>query len=456
MNFLFMDGLIQNGNVGNTQVLPSFHTFCMGLGNTKDEIDKKDHEQFILLLKGRNNTYDASNLRRAIKQHKFDELHVKDNFSKLNESRRDHAAVVVEEEYHQNMFNSYCLYANGFRVFPVVTASELLWLNQKNKGLCNESLVVRDYDLQFVDERENTTSFQKGKDDWEEIDWIRGAKKSRDEKKYSLSVSEENGEEQSPYWKAFASDHVYFVSKGDDSIRMHLKNGKRRKHMRLCRKNKILKLNGMRKPLEGIFVSIQNIKEVKERFQETRYRYGETTYKIVIKRKDKGGHSCPLDIYGIARSMVHRAEVYSQKGRYRMAALVAGEALGILNGFHVSLMKTAYFIQAVAENAMAVRLLGGDENVLSQDVVFRMRMVKDDVARMVPVRKDQQNVLYNIFNDCRLFCREKEYFDAADHALSIMMQEKEGIGVNTHPRRGLMRCWLWLKEMVNNKNEQGE
>ena len=136
--------------------------------------------------------------------------------------------------------------------------------------------------------------------------------------------------------------------------------------------------------------------------------------------------------------MIGRAEVYSREERYRTAALVAGEAMEILNGFHVSLMKTAYFIQAVAENAMAISLLGGNENVLSEDVSFRLRKVKEDVVRLVPMREDQLNVLYNIFNDCRLYCREKEYFEAADHALSIMMLEKEGLDFISPIKEGVL------------------
>ena len=127
--------------------------------------------------------------------------------------------------------------------------------------------------------------------------------------------------------------------------------------------------------------------------------------------------------------MVHRAQWYYEKGRYRLAALVAGEALEVLNGFHKSLMNKAYYIQAVSENAMAMSLLGGDEGVLRKDVSFRLnKKVKDDVNRMISNDEEYKyNLLYNIFNDCMLFCQQKEYFDAADEALSIMVNEKDGI-----------------------------
>lgn len=424
INFLFLNGLIENGKVDDTNVLCEFHTF--DLGNDEDAAKR----QFMLLVKGRNNTFDASNLRHAIKARKFKDLHVEDNFKKLDNSRRDHAAVVVEEEYHQNMFNSYCIYANGYRVFPVTTASELEWLNQIEDG---KSLVIRDYDLQFIDEKEDSDQAPVAEKQWNEIDRIRGAKFNRENNEYKLSQQEHN-----KYWSSFMNKHIYFVSKGSDRIVMRLNNSKKRQSMVVVKNGKKLCLNGIRKPLEGIFVSMQQIKEVKNRFKASRYRRGDEDYKIVIDRIGNDGHSCPLDIYDIARLMIGRAEVYSREERYRTAALVAGEAMEILNGFHVSLMKTAYFIQAVAENAMAISLLGGNENVLSEDVSFRLRKVKEDVVRLVPMREDQLNVLYNIFNDCRLYCREKEYFEAADHALSIMMLEKEGLDFISPIKEGVL------------------
>ena len=187
----------------------------------------------------------------------------------------------------------------------------------------------------------------------------------------------------------------------------------------------------MKKQMEGIYASLRRIPCVKKRYDESR-EIGDDDHMMIpfkISRTDSSGHSCPLDLYGIARSMVHRAEDYYQNGDNRLAALVAGEALEVLNGFHKSLMHKAYYIQAVAENAMAMSLLGGDEGVLRTDIKFRLRQkVVRDVERMIPNdEEDRYNLLYNIFNDCMLFCQQKEYFDAADEALSVMVHEKEGM-----------------------------
>ena len=199
--------------------------------------------------------------------------------------------------------------------------------------------------------------------------------------------------------------------------------------MCLVLKIRVLLLYGIQKPIEGIYVSMQDFKPVRNRYKKTVYgilRKKKNFYRMSIKREEVGGHGCPLDIYGIVRSMVNRAELYYRFGRPRLAALVTGEAIEILNGFHMSLMKQAYYIKAVSENAMAMSLLGGDEGILSDDLLFRMRKVREEVNRLVQDNEDRENLLMNIYNDCRLFCREKEYLDAADDALSYMMRDKEG------------------------------
>lgn len=412
LNFLFWSGT-KDANM--KLVMSEFHRFNLG-----DFSEKTIERQFILMLKGRNNMFDASNLRYVLKKKKLDDLHVDHNYQKLEESRSKYAAVVVEEEYHQNVFNGYCLYANGFRVFTIMTASELRWINEESpqKYLTTEDkekkikpLLVRDYDLQFLDE----DKVPKTDENKNEIDFIRKA--SFDKESSSFTVLPQEG---NPYWKSFDDDSTYFVSKGDSNIKVKLKY--KSEAMGTSSKAKKLKLRGVKKPLEGIYAKSQLIHEVKSRYNDSRDQEP-------FKTNRKGGdHSCPLAIYGIARSMVNRSESYYYNGRHRLAALVAGEALELLNGFHKSLMNRAYYIQAVSENAMAMSLLGGNEKLLKKDVNIRLRKkVKTDVKRMIIDVKDRYNLFYNIFNDCMLFCQEKEYFKAADEALCVMVQEKEGL-----------------------------
>lgn len=415
LNFLFWKG---KKDENMELVMSDFH--CFDLGIFEKDLDFIE-KQFIFLLKGRNNMFDASNLRYALKKKKLDDLHVNQNYQRLEESRSEYAAVVVEEEYHQNVFNGYCLYANGFRVFTIMTASELRWINEKGPWINEKEpqehltaikpLLVRDYDLQFPDE----DKVPKTDENKNEIDFIRKASFDKKLSRFTVLPKEEN-----PYWKAFDDDNTYFISKGDSNIEVKLKN--KSVAMGTSRKNKKLKLRGVKKPLEGIHAKIQLIPKVKARYKASRDKEPFKT------NRKEGNHSCPLAIYPIARSMVNRAEAYCYNGRHRLAALVAGEALELLNGFHKSLMNRAYYIQAVSENAMAMSLLGGNEKLLKEDVNIRLRKkVKADVKRMIIDVKDRYNLFYNIFNDCMLFCQEKEYFKAADEALSIMVQEKEGL-----------------------------
>lgn len=446
LNFLFQDardnigGICVNIDKEPTfiSVLEKFHQFDLSdYIKQKDDSEQKDNP-FILLLKGRNNMYDGSNLRCAIKAYKFDkQLHVQNNFIKLATSRSKNLAVVVDEEYHQAMFNGYCLYANGYRVLPIMSATELLWINKITDETIKQSLLIRDYDLQFIDENRvtpdlkiDTYALTHGERTCEQkinkIDYIRGAKECRDDEGnvlfYKCFPFTDNTDT-NPFWEIFEENKTYFISKGDKCLKIDV--GKKpfdEKHMNDDgEKNGILYLRGLKKPVEGIYASVQTIKPVKIRYGESR-----DTNAFVTRRLDGEGHSCPLNIYGIARSMVHRAEEYFKEGGHRLAALVAGEALEVLNGFHKSLMYQAYYVLAVSENALAMSLLGGDEQILRKDVSFRLNVkVKEDIKRMIPDEDDRYNLYYNIYNDCMLFCQEKEYFNAADEALSAMVHEKD-------------------------------
>lgn len=418
-------------------VLANWHQFDLGNGNFEE---KNVKEQFIRLLKGRNNMYDASNLRCAIKAYKFSKLHVKNNFSKLADSRRDNVSVAVDEEHHQVLFNGYCLYANGFRVFPIMTASELRWYNM-NTG-SRSTVLVRDLDLQFLDEHETESELNRGNKN--EVDFIRAAKKTNDKKRWEKLLLKDDTDKSNVYWKKFIvsttgsessieSFKGYFVSKGEEGVVFSKELDNSNDGMKITQ-NGLLVLKGIKKPIEGIYYSIQKLKEVQERYIATIQED-----KIDLVRKGEDGHSCPLDVYGIARSMVKRAELYYKNDRPRLAALVAGEAIEVLNGFHLSLMKQAYYLQAVSENAIAMSLLGGEESVLCDDLIMRMGKVKQDVERIVIDKEDRLNLLMNIYNDCRLFCREKEYLEAADYVLSFMMHEKEGIRLPSIKR--LKKCF---------------
>lgn len=183
---------------------------------------------------------------------------------------------------------------------------------------------------------------------------------------------------------------------------------------------------------------------------------------VFATARNKHDHSTPLDIYDMINRMLKRAERYFDDGRYRLAALISGEAIELMNGFHQRLMVKANYINARAENAIAMDIVGGDEEALAADALFRIGMIKDDINRIYLTEdiqkrnrkkgtnaenKDGQetnkehnvgnkrkpasdirsvNVLNLIYNECRNFCKEHEHFVSEDRFLSAIGHLNEG------------------------------
>lgn len=196
---------------------------------------------FFFILRERNNLMDGTNLRYAIKRCLYDQLHVnRRNFSLTQQSRADNLALCVEEEYSQNRFNSYALFANGFRVLPVVSSEELRSLNDKTKSL-DPKIIVRDYDLQFSDVKDETNSYLSidGKQyKINTIDYVRGAKFWEDNEEECPAGYKGRwyvpNPEGNPYWKNLHKKPIFFVTKGSNYIRLCDSQGeliKERKHL---------------------------------------------------------------------------------------------------------------------------------------------------------------------------------------------------------------------------------
>ena len=74
---------------------------------------------FARIISGYDNTFDASNLRYAIKFRKYLHLKVHNsrNFSKIQDSRFNNLAICIEEESKQNIFNSLASFtASAYRL----------------------------------------------------------------------------------------------------------------------------------------------------------------------------------------------------------------------------------------------------------------------------------------------------------------------------------------------------
>lgn len=390
---------------------------------------------FARIITGYDNTFDASNLRYAIKFRKYLHLKVHNsrNFRKIQESRFHNLAICVEEESKQNIFNSYSLYANGYRVLPITTKQELEMVNSEKFKLPENGIVIRDFDLQFEDEDQSS------------IDAIRGYRycKAKDLEKGSpfYVQNRKNIKHYHQGWNDYPYDKtkncywnrlvyigypLYFITKGPKYSKLiHSKKGEKTV---ISDDREMLFLSGFSKPVCGLYSPLQLFPEVSTIYEGTRYSIPEPDYEIRTSREEHD-HSTPLDVYDMANRMIRRAEIYYNNNRYLLAALVSGEALEILNGFHHRLMIKAYYIRAIAENAVSMDVVGANEKYLAKDAQFRVEIIKEDVERFYYGYEEDssRNVLNHIFSTCRQFCKEHEHFESEEVFLSAMGHLLEGL-----------------------------
>lgn len=447
---------------------------------------RKGETPFDAIVRGRSSLFDGSKLRHAIKRYEYDVLNVERyNFSLAQDSRAEHLAICIEEERSQNRFNSYVLYASGFRVIPVFSSKELKEIN-KHASELKPSLIVRDYDLQFpdVDDKEEPITIQE-KETYtiHTIDYIRGAKfikrtdndwdkknpceehlKDKELKYLDRWLVPKKNDEYS-YWDGLLSvDNikVFYVSKGvGDRIRFFPSTAEyeRKRKRELKREGRTdsnnsfgLFVDGIRhqvmrgttKPVSGIYTTFRQFETIKERYESFRIRkkrqflktHGNRndrehqTWYIDTNRKDHA-HGVPLDVYDTVRNMLDRARTYYNRGKYIRSAIISSEVIEILNGFHEVLVLQAYHILAISENAIAMNTIGGNEEDLSLDANFRISKIASEVERLMDREgedrsKFKYNILNQIFSDCRAFCQEKEHFDAENRFLSAMAHVNEG------------------------------
>lgn len=416
------------------------------LNNPDDSLDSS--VVFSRIINGYDNTFDASNLRYAIKYRKY--LHLKvhhnRNFKNTQDSRFRKLAICIEEESRQNICNSYSLYANGFRVLPITTRQELESVNSGEFKLPSDSkngIIIRDFDLQFEDE------------DQSPVDAIRGfrfceANELKKDSVFAKTVREHLSEyhegwndltntyhkKNNTFWGNLVQYGfpLYFITKGPKhSDIVHPQKGSK---VEIINNRKKLLLPGFSKPVCGLYSPFQCLPEVKAAYDDTRYSISDSEYEITTSRKEHD-HSTPLDVYDMANNMIRRAEAYYNNGRYLLAALVAGEALEFLNGFHHRLMIKAYYIQAISENAISMDVVGGNEKYLAKDAQFRVEKIIEDVNRFYYgyEEKSSRNVLNQIFSTCRQFCKEHEHFESEEIFLSAMGHLLEGLSLYTLSKR---------------------
>ena len=402
-----------------------------------EENDEEDEVLISRIICGLDNTFDASNLRYAIKFRKYVSLRVDNNrnFIRMQESRKRNLAICIDEDTRQNFLNSYILYANGFRALPVTTRQELALVNRPG-FLKGKGLVLRDFDLQFEDEDGESVDEIRGYKFCTEADLAalrnRGGKAAAHYKLYwnDLTTSFEGRENR--YWShIYGNDDrfpVYFATTGPHFSRVAPpdKGGK----TRIEAGGKQLILPGLYVPVCGIYSAFHAIREIRQTYAQTRYAPGQQGYKIETARKNHD-HSTPLDIYWMVNNMIRRAERYYEQKQYILSTLVAGEAIEIMNGFHHRMMISAYAIQAKAENAIAMDVMGSNEQLLARDTRFRVAKIQEDIARFYCGFEEEssQNILNQIFSDCRLICKNYEHFASEDVFISAMGHLTEGFSL---------------------------
>lgn len=451
---------------------------------------------FILsVVHAQDNLFDASNLRYCIKQWKYAELDVHSrNFLLIQNSRRDNLAICVEEEKGQNRFNSYCLFACGYRVLPVTSATELMDVN-RNANELNPSVVVRDYDLQFFDS--SSVKYGDAGDSNGSIKAIRGF---RDH----LNGEWETCVYNSPCWSSFYQGFcekkkttdipfdipgnatasirnsypacpVYFVSKGTGNLSIlppggFISGGEKQacvlSHYYTSKEeNGKLCLPGLLKPVSGIYEPFRCIPEVRKRLEAIRV----SPLEYLDTSREGHSHGTSLDIYSTVKSLIRRGEKYYENGKVVHSAILANEAIEYLNGFHEALLLKAYRILAVSENAIAMDTVGGDEVVLKADTLFRIRKIQDEIERLLrrPASEESKgnedrreykyNILNQIFSDCRKSCKDNEKFSAEDCFISAMAHDNEGftpIDIVNEMKvifKRMQKSWVSKKNEMNDK-----
>jgi hypothetical protein len=501
-----------------------------------------EKDAFKLLINGKSNLFDASNLRNLIRQDFFQQIKVGSNYPKSQKSRAKNLALCVDEEIHQSYFNAYAMYVHGFRAMPVVSYSELKYLHERFDDLNDLEVIIRDYDLQFENLPSSSEVIIKDTTITKyTIDILRGLKygKVKDNKEYKYKWFNLHDD----FWDNFKGVPIYFVSRFDKSVRqdiphIDLKRFKKNKnndsgiicnkdtktqmkHKRLAklcafvaswlkikkteskteiktsclrafvtktasklcalvsswlkRKDKdsqtdnndissssassninqnqteiktsclrafVIKtasklcalvsswlkrkeknfayLRGIPKPINGIF-EFQKIANVKDRYKDSKEK---ADFRI---SRSGGEHAVSPFITHIAESLINRSKQYYKQKMFMLSALLAKEAMEVLNGFHLMLMLETIYWQAVAENAMVMSTLGSDEDELAKNTRQRLKAIREEVERFCKNNPSaRKNVLSQIFNDIRNTCREYEQFKSADIALKEFVNLRHG------------------------------
>ena len=180
-------------------------------------------------------------------------------------------------------------------------------------------------------------------------------------------------------------------------------------------------------------------------------------YSLKTGRADHD-HGVPLNVYDMVKEMVDRAKLYYEEKKYTRAAIISWEAIEVMNGFHEALTLKAYHIYALCDNAIAMNVLGGKDEELTEDTRFRVRRIRSDVNRILyrhqnndERQKFAKNALNQIFNDCRAFCKEKEHYGSESVFISAIghLNDSDPTWLKLLKLRRIIVTWLFRKKYMN-------
>lgn len=406
-----------------------YEYLCMGL---------EELITFGIKLKSGIQLFDSSGIRNFLKA--VLNNHVKtmpDNYQKLHESRKGHFALTVDEEKRHALFWGYALYNFGFSVLPVITSTELKSLKRmvesdEEGNLIN--FICRDYDLQFSDlDIESKEENQ--------LCRYRGLMRKKDEGKNKngkglLSIKKE-------FWDAFFKRNNRLDKNGEKTKTWiisqvpTLHNIKEKKnHGRdlwiagpEVKKSleKELKpamyeefrtfgitiyentayLKGQTKEISGLMDLLKS-EEVHEVFQESR------DYTMIDRdRGSTSHHALPAVNLKITEAIMKRAKKAYKEGNYLVSALLASEALEIINGLSISLSLGALHLKSLAEAQMELNVvgIGSFKKVIKKKIYEIRRQIKRICADNDSAEK---NARMQIFNQLRHIFEESQQFDTAE------------------------------------------
>lgn len=346
------------------------------------------------IVRGKSNSFDASNLRWASMEIKYILQGQRGrNYKQIQESRNSNLASCVHSDDKSAILLCYLLFANGYRAIPVSSTYEL------NRNCGNVPLIIRDWNLLFANEdrisgenaRPAILGYNKIKDD--NIELVESDYWDWGEKYFFLSCE---------YGKnlKIAADKII-----------------------VNEKNIVESLPGTVYPtINGIYKDLTSILQ-RNIISESSSNFERENVSI----------NKSIDTQKMIQEMNERANKYYEQKYYVYSALVARMALELNNGFFQTLSAKSIYTLSLAENAIAVNNLLGDEELIAEDAKIRIKCIEKEVKRLLneTASTASSNLIHQIFSDCRYYCKEKERFKSEDVFISEMAHINDGFSI-TH------------------------